>query len=195
MSIFAETVSKAISDYRYLLRRYLPQADRMHKLDELNLKDPSIYDNDASLYDVAWSIVKDIEANVKIPSQGYYSYSGIEHYCTYLKEYLDNYEREGDAIIHKAQRASRALIDVIQLLMLPENRLSDSIAAKIKQYAETVAYYGSDEQKQVFRNSIDRQAEHNSEFFGPLLQGYDELEQSIKANTEFIKQETNAEAA
>lgn len=179
MSIFSETVSKAISDYRYLLRKFLPQAERMHKLAELNLKNPEIYNNDMSLYQVAWSIVNDIQKNINIPDQGYYSYSGIEHYCRYLKEYLDNYELENGMVIHRAQKASRAMIDVIQLILLPENRLSESIANKIKKHAKIVASYGSEEQQSVFRSSIDRQSEHNPTFFSPLLQHYDQLVQEL----------------
>ena len=59
---------------------------------------------------------------MEIPEQGYYSYSGIQHFCDYLKEYLENYICEDEEIIHKAQKASRSLINVIHLVMMPENR-------------------------------------------------------------------------
>jgi hypothetical protein len=192
MSIFSETISKAISDYRYLLRRYLPQVERMQKLAELELKNPDIYNNDVSLYQVANNIIKDIEDNIKIPDQGYYSYSGIEHYCQYLKEYLDNYELENGFIIHKAQKASRAMIDVIQLILLPENRLSDSIAAKIKQHSKTVSQFGSDEQKEVFHSGLDRQSEHNPGFFAQLLAYFDQCERDNQLTEELVSQEEAA---
>jgi len=83
-SIFVETISKAISDYRQLLRRYLPHADRMMKLIELGLKQPN-YKNDIMLYRTAQRIIQDIDANLDHASTSYYAYSGINSFGRYLK--------------------------------------------------------------------------------------------------------------
>src|SRR3990167_5964239 len=110
MSIFSETMIKAVADYRLLLRRYLTQSERMAKLRALKLRDLSITDNDLTLYQAGKAIIEDIERNMAVPNQGYYSYSGISQFCQYLTEYLDNYHIENDQVVHRAQKASRALI-------------------------------------------------------------------------------------
>src|SRR5688572_20276177 len=105
-SIFVETISKAISDYRQLLRRHLPQSDRMVKLMALNLKEPD-YDDHIALYLTARQIVQDIEINLDSGPKNYYTYSGIDNFCRYLKKFLSNYIIEENQIIHRAQKASR----------------------------------------------------------------------------------------
>ncbi len=85
MSIFSETMIKAISDYRLLLRKHLHQVERMMKLQKLNLRSSDIYESDLMLYETGKVIVADIEMNMAMSSSGYYSYSGIQQFCIYLK--------------------------------------------------------------------------------------------------------------
>ena len=82
--LFVETIARAISDYRYLLRRHLDQVERRKKLAELDLKDPAIFNSAKKLYEIAWGIVHDIEKNTQTPL-GYYGYSGIAEFGKYLR--------------------------------------------------------------------------------------------------------------
>lgn len=180
-SLFAETVTKAISVYRQLLRRYLPQVQRVRKLAQLKLKDPSTYETEVSLYHAAKLIVKDIEDNMEIPEQGYYSYSGIATFCDYLKEYLSKYEIEGNQVAHRAQRASRALIQAIQLVGLPTQRLDDSIAKKLKHCNEIIANFGSDEQHRLHISTLERQRCINEDFYGVIIENFKQQMQQQKS--------------
>jgi len=171
--LFAETIATSISDYRQLLRRYLKQAERVSKLAELNLKDPNIYNSEIALFHTAWAIVRDIEKNMEIPEQGYYSYSGIQHFCNYLKEFLSNYEIDGNQVVHRAQKASRAIIQVIQLTSGPTERLDVSISQRIEACNQVVADYGSEEQYELHRSTLTRQQTRNPAFFQPLLESFE----------------------
>lgn len=171
-SLFSETITKAISVYRQLLRRYLPQVQRVKKLAQLKLKDQNTYASDISLYHVAQSIIKDIETNMEIPEQGYYSYSGIATFCDYLKEYLANYEVDGDQIAHRAQKASRALIQAIQLVALPNHQLNDSIAKKLKDCNGVIATFGSDEQHRLHISTLEKQRCINESFYGIIIDNF-----------------------
>ncbi len=173
-TIFIETMSKAISDYRYLLRRYLSQVERVTKLTQLNLRNPELYTNSITLYKTAWAIVEDIQLNLKNHSSGYYTYSGISHFANYLRDYLQHYEIEHGKVVHRAQKASRAIIDAIQLLSLPKEKLNELVAKKFALYSDLIASYGSDEQHELYRGSLDRQYEHNPEFFGQILHYFDQ---------------------
>ena len=106
-TIFIETVSKAVSDYRQMLRRYLSQSERVSKLSELNLKNPD-YSDEMGLYHLARAIIHDIEQNLNITTKNYYSYSGVGNFCRYLKEFLSNYIVEDNTVTHRAQKASRS---------------------------------------------------------------------------------------
>lgn len=174
-TIFAQTIAKAISDYRLILRRYLSQAERISKLSQLRLKDSHIYDNDVSLYHAAKTIVEDIEQNMEIPDQGYYSYSGMLKYCEYLKEYLDNYEIENGKVIHRAQKASRALIEAIQLATLSDERLNENVAKDFEKCNQIIAECGSPEQRELHLNNLERREMHNESFYQPILQHFKAL--------------------
>jgi Uri superfamily endonuclease len=169
MSIFTETMTKAISDYRLLLRRYLKQAERMAKLRELKLQDSDTYVSDVSLYDVGYAIVEDIEKNMTKSTQGYYSYSGIQQFSQHVREYLDNYYIENNQVVHRAQKASRALLKAIQMTTLPRERLNEEVAKMLLDCNITVVNYGSSEQCDLQLQTLSRQQENNPGFYTRII--------------------------
>lgn len=169
MSIFAETMTKAITDYRFLLRRYLTQSERMAKLRKLKLRDSDTYESDLALYEAGRAVIADIEENMAVPNQGYYFYSGISQFCDYMKEYLDNYHIENDQVVHRAQKASRALITAIQLTTLPRERLNDSIAEQLLDCNLTVVGFGSQEQCELQLQTLARQQVNNPGFYTRII--------------------------
>lgn len=172
-SIFIETVSKAISDYRQLLRRHLPQSDRMTKLMELNLKQPD-YESEVALYRTGQRIVHDIETNLNAGPKSYYTYSGVGNFGRYLKDFLSNYIIETNHVVHRAQKASRALLDSIQLIGLPVDRLTPEILDTINKNSMTIAHYGSEEQCELYKENLERYYRERGSFFGPLLRYFEE---------------------
>lgn len=174
-TIFAETIARAISDYRQMLRRYLNQSERVTKLAELNLRDTHIYESEVSLYNTARAIIADIEKNMQVSEQGYYSYSGIAKFSEYLKEYVDNYEIENDKVIHRAQKASKALIQAIQIATLPNEKLDEKVALDFEKCNELIVECGSPEQQELHFHNLERRRDHHAEFYGPLLDHYNQL--------------------
>ena len=169
MSIFSETMVKAIADYRLLLRRYLNQVDRMTKLRALNLKDPDLHESDIALYHAGEAIIADMEENMVTHVHGYYAYSGIQEFCNYLKEYLSNYFIENEQVVHRAQKASRALLESIQLTTLPREKLSDQIAKQLLQCNKTVVVMGSKEQCELQLEVLTRQQSQNPGFYTRII--------------------------
>ncbi|PIZ04765.1 MAG: hypothetical protein COY58_03175 [Gammaproteobacteria bacterium CG_4_10_14_0_8_um_filter_38_16] len=169
MSLFSETMAKAISEYRLLLRRYLNQVERMTKLQKLRLRDSDIFKNDLALYQVGNAIIADIEAHMMIPDKGYYSYSGIKQFCEFLKDYLSHYRVEGDQVVHRAQKASRALLDAIQLAGLPREKLSETITTQLFECNKTIVDNGSEEQCELQMQLLARQQAQNPGFYTRII--------------------------
>lgn len=178
MSIFSETMTKAINIYRSMLRKYLPQAERVSKLHELNLKNPQLYENEIALYHTGHAIVSDINKNLDPSATGYYSYSGVGSFGDYLKNFLKNYEIDGNTVIHRSQKASRALIQAIQLLTLPKEQLTPEVAKRLSRCNEVIAKYGSEEQRELhestLQNAIRRQQENSISFYRTILSNFQE---------------------
>lgn len=171
MSIFAETMGKAITDYRLLLRRYLPQSERMAKLRALKLRrsDTDTYASDKALYDVGRALISDMQTNMTRKTQGYYSYSGIQQFCNYLNKYLDNYEIENGHVIHRAQKASRALLACIQLMGLPREQLDETISNKLIEYNAVIVNCGSLEQCELQQQTLLRHQAQNPGFYTRIV--------------------------
>ncbi len=175
--IFIETIARAISDYRFMLRRHLSQSERRKKLAELNLKDPSIFDSPVKLFAVATQIVNDIETNVELP-QSYYAYSGMAEFGKYLKEYLAKYEVEDGRLVHFAQKASKAMIQAIQLVALPEQRLTVEIEQKLNRCSDAVVKYGSQEQIDMYEGTLEQKLITHRDFFTPVYDYFERLIQN-----------------
>lgn len=172
--IFIETVARAIGDYRFMLRRHLDQVERRKKLAELNLKDPTLFESALKLYEVAWKIVEDIENNIDTPSS-YYAYSGVSEFGKFLKEYLSKYEIEEGRLVHSAQKASKIMIQAIQILSLPAEQLTPKITEKLNQCSEVVVKYGSDEQKNMYEGTLEQRLIVHRDFFAPIYDYFQKL--------------------
>lgn len=168
MSIFSETMTKAIGDYRFLLRRYLDQVERMTKLQKLHLRNAEIYESELALYETGRAIIADIKENmINVPGirNRYYSYSGIGQFCEYLEEYLNNYEIEGNQVVHRGQKASRALLKSIQLAAMPRETLNEKIANELVECNKTIVGCGSKEQWDLQLQTLTRQQASNPGFY------------------------------
>ena len=116
MTIFSDTMKNSISIYRQMLRRYLQQAEHIIKLNQLNLKNPNLYENEVALYHTGYLIIADVKKNLGNANSTYYFYSGVRNFSKYLKEFLkeflENYEIENNRVVHRSQKASRALCNL-----------------------------------------------------------------------------------
>lgn len=170
MSLFSDTMAKTISDYRLLLRRSCNQVDRMTKLQKLKLRgDRKSLKSDLELYEVGKAIIADIEESTVVSKQGYYAYSGIKQFCDSLKEYLANYQVEGDQLVHRAQKASRALLEAVQLAGLPREGLSETIMTRFLDCNKVVVMNGSEEQCSLQMQILERQQAQNPGFYTRII--------------------------
>jgi hypothetical protein len=168
-SMFVETMSRAISDYRQILKKYLTPAQRSAKIAELRLKDPTLFHDEPALYNTVCDILHDIEKNIRVPNEGYYSYYGIVRFAKFLREYIDNYTIEGDAVVHKAQKASNLLIKVIQLLSLPGEQVTEQIVQHVINAHSDIIELSSKEQLAIYNNTLERLNEKNKTLYRAIV--------------------------
>ena len=178
MSLFAQTVAQSISDYRLYLRKSkdVDQASRVAKLTKLNLKDVNVYSDDVVLFNTAQSILSDIRETIDIPEQGYYSYSGIAKFYQFLNDYLVNYEIDGERVVHRAQRASRAILEAIQIINgKPAHVLNNTIKEQVYNCHNIIVSYGNDKQLEVYRANLLKLKPNAPLFYTDLLRNFDVL--------------------
>lgn len=176
MSLFSETMTKAVSNYRTLLRRYLPQAERMSKLKELGLRDPLLYSNELALYKTGQRIVDHL-LELAHKNDGYYTYSGLATFAKHLKQFLSQYEIVGRAVMHRAQKASKIVLDAIQALMLARTQgFTPELQTQLENYNHDIATIGTTEQhqlhQQTLQNAVQYATPETTESFEELLQHF-----------------------
>lgn len=152
---FTKGIISAIRHYRQLLRRYLSQAERIKKLNDLHLKNNKLYENEVKLYETAYLIVEDIKNNfITQEKNAYYAYSGIQKFGQHLEKFLMQYEIIHDYVVHRSQRASQALLKAIQLLTLTDQQISEQTQHLLSECNKVIAQYGTEEQKQLHKNTL-----------------------------------------
>jgi hypothetical protein len=169
-SMFVETMSRAISDYRQILKKYLTSEQRASKIAELRLKDHTIYDDEPTLFQVVHDILKDIEKNIKVPNEGYYSYYGIVRFAKFLREYIDNYTLEGNIVIHKAQKASNLMLRIIQLLSSED--FNDNISQQVIAAHPLLIELSTKEQLIIYRNALKKFEEKNKKAYRKVIDDF-----------------------
>lgn len=175
MSIFSDTMTHAISEYRLLLRRHLTQVERMTKLQKLKLRDEQLYDSDVTLFEAGRVIIADMETNEAAKPQGYYSYSGMHEFCTHLKKYMSNYEIENGKVVHRAQKASRAMLKAIQLMSLPRENLNDEVSQQLCDCNQMIVEFGSDEQCEFQLQALSKQQATHPGFYTRIIAHFESL--------------------
>ena len=183
MTHFAETVAQAIADYRLFLRKSktVDQASRVNKISRLGLKQVNLYSSDVDLYNTAVAILADIRDTIDIPEEGYYSYSGIAKYYEYLDAFIANYEIEDDKVVHRAQRASRAILHAIQMINgKPAHVLNDTIKRDVYACQEIIIHCGDQPQLDIYRENLVKLKPNAPLFYTDLIRHFDQLVTEVK---------------
>ena len=178
-TLFIETVRKAVFSYRQLLQRHLDREQRRAKLEALGLRGEVNFDSDVVLLGLANAIVDDIEANMGSTKEGgCYAYSGVETFKDYLKQFISDYEVEGDSVVHRGQRASRSLLEAIQLLGLPSTQLTPVILKKLRSCNKVLADYADERQTEQYRSALINDRQEGIHFYDSLLREFEALYQA-----------------
>lgn len=170
MKTFYQDISTLMWDYKNkILRKHLNSDERAAKLNELGLHGKELEQNDeVTLYHKMQHVINDVETWVSRNIQPAAWYSGIEEFLQHSKKTIGNYQIEDDKVKNTAQMAAHAMINAIQLMSLPEEKLNTSVRTKIENYA-LVIKYGSGEQQQIFINALKSHIDRAPDFFTPIL--------------------------
>lgn len=179
MPQFKTLILEVVSTYKQILRKNMAQADRVKKLSELKLRALS-HDSDYSLYEAAYRILHDIDSNMSPSGTGYYAYCGVESFAKHLRQTLAAYSVESNRVVHRAQEASRALLDSIQLISLPDAHLTPKKMQSIRTNSRTIAKYGSQEQCVLYRENLEKFYRERGAFHGPMLNFFDQQIEELR---------------
>jgi len=154
------------------LRKSLPSNKSSVKIKELGIKRKHLKAmNEVRLHQIGTLILHDLEQNVHTGKCSNY-YCGIEEFIEHIKKLLDSYCIENNQIINVKQKASQAMLEAIQLMSLPEDKLNASTAIKLNQCVYNVTKYGDKEQLQILTEAIKAHKQRATVFFCKLWENF-----------------------
>jgi hypothetical protein len=152
---FSERILKAISEYKLILRKNMPTLEASSKIRSSGLKRMQLRDaDDLSLFDIANKIVKDLEDYVVRENKAANYYSGAEEFLRHLKNILDDYRVEDNKVVNITHKTACAVMDAIQLVALPESKLSTEAIEKIRKCVAIISKYGDREQIDLLKKAV-----------------------------------------
>ena len=93
-----------------------------------------------------------------------------------MNDYLSDYELEGERVIHRAQRASRSILEAIQIINgKPAHVLNNAIKDQVYNCHKVIVSYGNDEQLEVYRANLLKLKPNAPLFYTDLLRHFDVL--------------------
>jgi hypothetical protein len=170
--VFKDMALKALGDYRKLVSRYVEKNEASVLLKKMDVARPRKSDSDMELMLTLIKIRTWLEEKIQSHPKGYYSYSGIEQYRLFLDEFLNQYQILSNRVVHKAQKASSAMLNIIQITGAPKASLGDETANRLINFCQELILFGSREQKLQVHALLNTKCEDYAVFFAPILQDY-----------------------
>lgn len=175
MSAFYYIIIKAINDYKSLIRKTLSSKDATAKVRQFAIKRKQLKAyTPVKLYEIAQQIAADLAQQVKTAEKAKSPnrYDGSREFLDFLQELLAEHRVEKDKVINTGQKVSRALVTAIQLIGLPEARLTRETATRIDECARVIALSGNEEAIKMFCNAVKKNQTRHESFFDSLSQNF-----------------------
>ncbi len=169
MSEFSKKVYQLIGEYRTILRKNLPQFERMQKLEKLKLKAKLDSTTEFEFYQIAQGILSD-EANQRSSRDGsYYSYSGVEQFCKCLRDFVEKYAVENGRVVHVSQQCSNSFLFAVQLLSVEQESFSDESVSRLQKCNYVLSKYADNPTCQRYLELLRHQQHVHADRFTPLV--------------------------
>lgn len=168
METFSEFVLRAVSDYKLFVRKNFPAREAADRIKALGLKRMQLRNtDDLHLFAVGAKIIDELEKYVAKQERTVTTvcYFGASEFLRHLKSTINEYCVEDGNVIHVDRAASRAMIEAIQLVTLPEHKFTLEILEKLNKCINLVAKYGSMEHIALLNNAIKKNKKNITYFF------------------------------
>ncbi|QLH41623.1 MAG: hypothetical protein HWD59_02090 [Coxiellaceae bacterium] len=189
MLTFADTILNLLIQYKIILRKHLEHAEWSKRIEDLGLKRKSLrYTDEVALYHKAQAVMADLKTRLSKEANTASWYSGTDEFYQHLKDLLDHYLVENGQVIHTSQKASRAMIDAIQLMRYPNSKQLPQTLQKLDKCGHTIAKYGTREQQEIFSKALKNFQTNDVNLFTPLINNFEKYLTQFASL--FIEEET-----
>lgn len=164
---FHETMFQIIRDYKALRKRIYERnaaTSAVYKklgINRMTLRTAS----DVKLYNIGQNILRDLEDYIEKKERISTIHCGVEEFLVHVKNSLNEYKVENQNIINNRQKVSCDMLDAIQMIALPTEKITSEIIDKINLFACSIQQHGSAEQIEIFSKAIKQNIQRFETFF------------------------------
>ena len=172
MTHYGKTLLKLLTMYKRLLKRYTTEANRKNIINHLGLKRTLLrHATTPELFRKAEAVEQALAQQItNWHSCKGNEYCGLEAYHSHLREFMVNHHIDGKRIRPKANDASQAMLEAVQLAGLPEHRLTEEIALKLKACIKKLRMHGHKDHHQLVIKTLHQHKPRKPIFFESLIQ-------------------------
>jgi hypothetical protein len=167
---FLPAAFKLLKKYRLLLKKQLSKEDSKKVLEKLQL-DQALPKAEVSAYVLLEQVACHLKAELAAVASNP-RFSGSNQLLQDMQSLLAHYHLKKDKLLYAPHEASRAMLNAIQLMVLPGVKRTEKVATQLKSCAVKVASYGMPEQKAVFQTSLEKHVIADMQFFLPVFKEY-----------------------
>jgi hypothetical protein len=167
---FSHIAMSLLKDYKELTRRHFSFEESEQKFKELGLNGrlPRL---EANLYRLLVAVSQRMSKDYAKSTRNV-RYSGGKHFLSHLKEVLEAHQISGKSVVHIQRVVSREVLQAVQLMSLPEEKLTEELYVALNEKAALVAKHGEKEHKNFFKRSLQVNLLRHPDFFAPLKESY-----------------------
>lgn len=172
MSTFNKVITKLLTEYKSIVKKFLSPKVATAKIDALGLKRKELrYDDDVALFYKSQRVLEDMQVWLRSEVRSHW-YSGLDEFCQYLKNILCEYELVNNRVVHTSRQASCALVEAFQIIRLNTKRNKFTMR-RLEHCAQIIAQFGTREQQEMFGKALKNHEYEDVNFFLPLLASFE----------------------
>ena len=183
MSVFVQTATQIINDYKRLLSKLVSATtDRQDRLKTMRLKRKDLRSStEVDLYIKIKDIIADLENWQRKSTRESLEYSGLENFIEHVKSSFNEFRlTSSNKVVHGRQKASCALIEAVQLMSMPDPKLTSDLYERLDQCSQIIAKFGTQDQQIAYNKALQVHRERNASFFHPLVDSFKRYLSSLR---------------
>lgn len=184
MSLFSDSIRQLLNQYKAIIKKSSTRQSAKEHILQLGLKRKDLrLASDVELYEKAQKVIDVIDHQLQTNQNAPSWYSGLDEFHQHMQDTLSHYMVKNRKVIHRCRKVSSTLIEAVQLVSLPNIKLNPTIASKLDQHSQDIAYFGTKEQKDMYLKALKTGEARNTNFFLPIIDQFDQYnKQSHIAN-------------
>lgn len=168
---FSPTAVKLLREYKAVIKKQMSFEEAEARLASLGLN-KRLPKKDNVLYEILTNVLREETKMRQAAGKANLRYCGASQLLLHMRKVVELYRMENKKVVNANQMAAKAMIDAVQLIASLGVQDPSQIISKLRFCVEQVIQYGTQDQKRLFRVSLNTAIKQKGSFLEPVLEYY-----------------------